>query len=53
MKTRGAGGTPDGVATPDQFRRAYPMADAVIAAKDRWDPNRIFRNLFEAWMRGE
>jgi len=38
-------------ATPEQFRRAYPMAEDVLAAKDREDPRRVFRNMLEEWAR--
>jgi FAD/FMN-containing dehydrogenase len=33
-------------ATPEQFRRAYPEADAFFALKRKYDPNEIFQNQF-------
>ena len=33
-------------ATPDQFRRAYPQADAFFAKKRQYDPDGIFVNQF-------
>lgn len=33
-------------ATPEQFRRAYPMADEFFAAKRRYDPGEVFQNQF-------
>lgn len=33
-------------ATPAQFRRAYPHAEAFFAAKRRYDPGEVFQNQF-------
>lgn len=33
-------------ARPDQFRRAYPRADALAARKRHYDPQLRFRNMF-------
>jgi FAD/FMN-containing dehydrogenase len=38
-------------AAPDQLRRAYPMLDQFIRAKDAEDPHHIFRNQLERAMR--
>jgi FAD/FMN-containing dehydrogenase len=33
-------------ATMEQFRRAYPQADAFFAMKRKYDPDGVFRNQF-------
>jgi len=33
-------------ATPEQFARAYPMAEAFFALKRRYDPEELFQNRF-------
>lgn len=33
-------------ATPEQFRQAYPQADAFFAAKKKYDPDELFQNEF-------
>jgi FAD/FMN-containing dehydrogenase len=38
-------------ATVDQLRRGYPAWDAAIRAKDRYDPDGVFRNTFYDWYR--